>query len=103
LPRLLLPGRDVLEELHRELHQLFRLPRLGFLHRVLPARGDKHQAAFSVAGRLRWLSACESQIHRDTRVYVSNPLARSWLFDLQSDPNEQRDLSAEHPEKLAEL
>jgi hypothetical protein len=34
---------------------------------------------------------------------VSNPLARSWLFDLQSDPNEQRDLSAEHPEKLAEL
>jgi uncharacterized sulfatase len=34
---------------------------------------------------------------------VSDPPGRAWLFDLTSDPTEQRDLAAERPKKLAAL
>ncbi len=37
------------------------------------------------------------------KLQVSERPARTWLFDLASDPTEQRDLSAQNPEKLAEL
>ena len=33
----------------------------------------------------------------------SDPPGRTWLFDTNTDPTEQHDLSASHPEKLAEL
>ena len=37
------------------------------------------------------------------KLNVSDPPGRSWLFDMSIDPNEQRDLSEERPDKLAEL
>lgn len=37
------------------------------------------------------------------KLNVSDPPGRNWLFDLSVDPNEQDDLSARHPVKLAEL
>jgi arylsulfatase A-like enzyme len=37
------------------------------------------------------------------KLSVSDPPGRRWLFDLRADPTEQRDVSAEHPEKVAAL
>jgi len=37
------------------------------------------------------------------KLNVSDPPGRTWLFDMQADPTEQHDLSAERPQKLAEL
>ena len=34
---------------------------------------------------------------------MSDPPGRTWLFDMSTDPTEQRDLSSERPDKLAEL
>jgi hypothetical protein len=34
---------------------------------------------------------------------LSDPPGRTWLFDMSADPTEQRDLSSERPDKLAEL
>jgi uncharacterized sulfatase len=61
------------------------------------ARGVPHEALFWRSG------ASQSAIVGGWKLNVSDPPGRSWLFDLRSDPNEQRDLSAERPEKLAEL
>ncbi len=37
------------------------------------------------------------------KLNVSDPPGRTWLFDMSVDPTEQRDLSSERPDKLAEL
>jgi len=37
------------------------------------------------------------------KLNVSDPPGRSWLYDLSTDPTEQRDLSQTRPDKLAEL
>jgi uncharacterized sulfatase len=37
------------------------------------------------------------------KLHVSAHPQRVWLFDLNTDPTEQRDLAAVHPEKIAEL
>jgi uncharacterized sulfatase len=34
---------------------------------------------------------------------VSERPKKTWLFDLAHDPTEQRDLTSEHPDKVAEL
>jgi arylsulfatase A-like enzyme len=59
--------------------------------------GVPHEALFWCSG------ASQSALVGGWKLNVSDPPGRSWLFDLQSDPNEQRDLSAESPVKLAEL
>jgi uncharacterized sulfatase len=61
------------------------------------ASGVPHKALFWRSG------ASQSALVDQWKLNVSDPPGRSWLFDLHSDPNEQRDLSAERPEKLAEL
>ncbi len=61
------------------------------------ARGVPHEALFWRSG------ASQTALVNNWKQNVSDPPGRSWLFDLRSDPNEQRDLSRERPEKLAEL
>lgn len=39
----------------------------------------------------------------DWKLQVSETPNRVWLFNLRDDPTEQRDVSAEHPERVAEL
>lgn len=54
--------------------------------------------------RLFWRSgASQSALVNGWKLNVSDPPGRSWLFDLSVDPTEQNDLSAERPDKLAEL
>jgi arylsulfatase A-like enzyme len=53
---------------------------------------------------LFWRSgASQSALVDGWKLNVSDPPGRRWLFDLSVDPNEQRDLSEERPDKLAEL
>jgi arylsulfatase A-like enzyme len=61
------------------------------------ARGVPHEALFWRSG------ASQSALVGGWKLNVSDPPGRTWLFDLRTDPNEQRDLSEEPPEKLAEL
>jgi uncharacterized sulfatase len=61
------------------------------------ARGVPHEALFWRSG------ASQTARVNGWKLNVSDPPGRSWLFDLRSDPTEQRDLSGERPEKLAEL
>ena len=61
------------------------------------ARGVPHEALFWQSG------ASRSALVDGWKLNVSDPPGRSWLFDLRSDPTEQHDLSAERPDKLAEL
>ncbi|MDG2305070.1 MAG: sulfatase-like hydrolase/transferase [Candidatus Binatia bacterium] len=61
------------------------------------AQGAPHDALFWRSG------ASRSALVDGWKLNVSDPPGRSWLFDLRSDPTEQHDLSAERPEKLAEL
>jgi uncharacterized sulfatase len=61
------------------------------------AAGVPHEALFWRSG------ASQTALVGGWKLNVSDPPGRSWLFDLESDPTEQRDLSAERPEKLAEL
>ncbi len=61
------------------------------------AAGATHEALFWRSG------ASQSALVNGWKLNVSNPPGRSWLFDLRADPTEQHDLSAERPEKLAEL
>lgn len=59
--------------------------------------GVPHDALF-------WRSGASRSVLADGwKLNVSDPPGRSWLFDLEADPTEQRDLSAERPDKLAEL
>ncbi len=61
------------------------------------ASGVPHEALFWRSG------ASQSALVGGWKLNVSDPPGRSWLFDLRADPNERHDLSAERPEKLAEL
>ena len=61
------------------------------------ATGLPHEALFWRSG------ASMSALVNGWKLNVSDPPGRTWLFDMNSDPTEQRDLSAERPDKLAEL
>lgn len=61
------------------------------------ATGVPHDALFWRSG------ASQSAIVNGWKLNVSDPPGRNWLFDLGEDPNEQDDLSATRPDKLAEL
>jgi uncharacterized sulfatase len=61
------------------------------------AQGPPHKALFWRSG------ASQSALVDGWKLNVSDPPGRNWLFNLRVDPNEQRDLSKTHPEKLAEL
>jgi uncharacterized sulfatase len=56
-----------------------------------------HKALFWRSG------ASQTALVDGWKLNVSDPPGRAWLFDMNADPTEQHDLSAEHPEKLAEL
>jgi arylsulfatase A-like enzyme len=61
------------------------------------AQGVPHRALFWRSG------ASQSALVDGWKLNVSDPPGRSWLFDMNVDPTEQRDLSSERPDKLAEL
>jgi len=61
------------------------------------AEGVPHDALFWRSG------ASRSALVDGWKLNVSDPPGRSWLYDLSADPNEQRDLSGERPDKLAEV
>jgi arylsulfatase A-like enzyme len=61
------------------------------------ADGAPHQGLFWRSG------VSQSALVGGWKLNVSDPPGRSWLFDLEADPNEQNDLAAERPDKLAEL
>lgn len=56
-----------------------------------------HNALFWRSGALRSVRLGHWKLN------LSDPPGHSWLFDLSTDPTEQNDLSAEQPDKLAEL
>jgi uncharacterized sulfatase len=56
-----------------------------------------HEALFWRSGYYRAVRS------GDWKLQVTDHPARNWLFDLATDPTEARDLSASHPEKVAEL
>ena len=58
---------------------------------------EPHRALFWRSG------ASRSALVDGWKLNVSDPPGRTWLFDLAADPTEQHDLSAERPEKLAQL
>jgi arylsulfatase A-like enzyme len=59
--------------------------------------GAPHQALFWRSG------ASQSALVDGWKLNVSEPPGRAWLFNLAEDPTEQHDLSAQRPDKLAEL
>jgi len=61
------------------------------------AQGPPHRALFWRSG------ASQSALVDGWKLNVSDPPGRTWLFDMSVDPTEQRDLSSERPDKLAEL
>jgi uncharacterized sulfatase len=61
------------------------------------ATGMPHKALFWRSG------ASQTALVDGWKLNSSDPPGRTWLFDMNADPNEQHDLSAERPEKLAEL
>ncbi|MDJ0877756.1 MAG: sulfatase-like hydrolase/transferase [Halieaceae bacterium] len=61
------------------------------------AEGVPHRSLFWRSG------ASQSALVDGWKLNVSDPPGRRWLFDLNADPTEQRDLSDERPDKLAEL
>ncbi len=61
------------------------------------ADGLPHRALFWRSG------ASRSALVDGWKLNVSDPPGRRWLYDLSNDPTERRDLSAERPDKLAEL
>jgi len=61
------------------------------------AEGVPHPALFWRSG------ASRSALVDGWKLNVSDPPGRSWLYDLSADPTEQRDLSQERPDKLAEV
>lgn len=65
------------------------------------ARGETTGAPHD---RLFWRSgASQSALVEGWKLNVSDPPGRTWLFDLRNDPTEQKDLSQQRPDKLAEL
>jgi uncharacterized sulfatase len=61
------------------------------------ADGVPHEALFWRSG------TSQSALVNGWKLNVSDPPGRAWLFDLNTDPNEQHDLAAERPDKFAEL
>ena len=61
------------------------------------SEGAPHQALFWRSG------ASQSALVDGWKLNVSDPPGRVWLFNLAEDPTEQNDLSATHPDKVAEL
>jgi len=61
------------------------------------AQGVPHEALFWRSG------ASQSALVNGWKLNVSDPPGKAWLFDLNADPTEQRNLADERPEKLAEL
>jgi arylsulfatase A-like enzyme len=61
------------------------------------SQGVPHRALFWRSG------ASQSALVDGWKLNVSDPPGRTWLFDMNVDPTEQRDLSAERHDKLAEL
>jgi uncharacterized sulfatase len=59
--------------------------------------GVPHRALFWRSG------ASQTALVDGWKMNVSDPPGRSWLFDMNADPTEQHDLSAERPEILARL
>jgi len=61
------------------------------------AAGVPHEALFWSSG------TSQSALVDGWKLNVSDPPGRTWLIDMNADPTEQHDLSAERPDKLAEL
>jgi len=61
------------------------------------ASGVPHEALFWRSG------ASQTALVNGWKLNVSDPPGRMWLFDMNADPTERHDLSAERPDKLAEL
>jgi arylsulfatase A-like enzyme len=61
------------------------------------AEGKPHDRLFWRQGHYRVVLADGWKLQRTARP------ERVWLFNLESDPTEQRDVAAEHPAKVAEL
>ena len=61
------------------------------------ASGVPHRALFWRSG------TSQTALVDGWKLNVSDPPGRTWLFDMRVDPTEQHDLSAERPDKLAEL
>jgi arylsulfatase A-like enzyme len=61
------------------------------------AQGRPHGAVFWRSGHYRTILA------DDWKLQVSERPKKTWLFDLDNDPTEQHDLSAQRPDKLKEL
>lgn len=65
------------------------------------ARGEvdrvPHEALFWRSG------ASKSALVNGWKLNVSDPPGKEWLFDMNADPTEQRNLAEDRPEKLAEL
>ncbi|MFU8817939.1 MAG: sulfatase-like hydrolase/transferase [Pseudomonadales bacterium] len=59
--------------------------------------GDPHQALFWRSGHYQVVQSQGWKLQRTARP------ERVWLFDMTNDPTEQRELSASHPGKVAEL
>jgi uncharacterized sulfatase len=59
--------------------------------------GVPHKALFWRSG------TSQSALVEGWKLNISDPPGRAWLFNLRQDPNEQNDLAASRPEKLAEL
>ena len=60
-------------------------------------QGVPHRALFWRSG------ASQSALVDGWKLNLSDPPGRTWLFDMSADPTEQRDLTSERPDKLAEL
>jgi len=61
------------------------------------AEGVPHRELFWSSG------TSQSALVDGWKLNLSDPPGREWLFDMSVDPTEQRDLSKERPDKLAEL
>ncbi|MBL8536628.1 MAG: sulfatase-like hydrolase/transferase [Hyphomonadaceae bacterium] len=61
------------------------------------AQGAPHAALFWRSGAYRAVRS------GDWKLQVSDRPERTWLFNLQDDPYEHTDLSAQHPERVREL
>ncbi len=59
--------------------------------------GVPHEALFWRSG------ASQSALVNGWKLNLSDPPGKAWLFDVNADPTEQRNLADERPEKLAEL
>jgi uncharacterized sulfatase len=59
--------------------------------------GVPHKALFWRSG------ASQSALVDGWKLNLSDPPGRAWLFNLRQDPNEQNDLAAARPDKVAEL